>query len=284
MALQNSDQPDASQEVLRVALSQAAKLVSIKQILDLAAGSDRGRLFSERALRDFINGETKSISKANYDLLAAAWLHTPLGRALRNLDAEAVPAFDQLMGKLADGDINRPAGVAVAGSYFMYHGSYLLPGHFVVRVVTVTAEDDHILTVTDTIRDDKTLGVRDRAASGVMIFVDGQPQILLFGDENKRGLSLVIGSETDVQGGALDQVFGAFIVMRARGGAAYRHCLMIREADGNPQAMLAETGIFPEPEIKAPERAKHRRAFDLLKRLTVNEPFADPISGYGELQ
>ena len=273
---------NASQEVLRAALSQAAKVTSIKKVLDLAAGSDRGRLFTDKALRNFINGETDDISKAHYDLLAAAWLYSPAGRALRHLRAEAVPAFDQLMGKLADGNLQRPDGMDVEGSYFMYHGSYLLPGHFVVRVVTVRADDDHILTVTDRIRDDKTLDERVRVASGVMVFVDRQPQILLFGDENKLGLSLVIGSRTDVQGGALDQVFGAFIVMRAGGGAAYRHCLMVRETGDDPDMMIAEAGIFTEQEIKLPERAKHRRMFDLLKRLTVNQPYDDPIAGYGE--
>ena len=273
----SSDPPDASQEVLRRALAQAARFVSIKQILDLAAGADRGRLFTERALRDFINGETKTISKANYDLLAAAWLHTPLGRALRTIGTDAVPVFDQLMRVLADGTRSRPEGGRAPGNYFMYHGSYIRPRHYVVRVLTVVAEDDHILTVTDTIRDDVTLGTRDRSSSGVMVFTEGLPQVLLYGEENKRGLSLMIASRADDRDGALDQVFGAFVVKPARGDTATRHCLMIRETELQLKAMIAETGIFSEGEIAEPGREKHRQAFERLKKLAMAEAFPDPV-------
>ena len=280
----SSDPPDASQEVLRRALAQAARFVSIKQILDLAAGADRGRLFTERALRDFINGETKSIAKVNYDLLAAAWLHTPLGRALRTIGTDAVPVFDQLIRVLADGIRNRPEGVRAAGHYFMYHGSYIRPRHYVVRVLTVAAEDDHILTVKDTIRDDVTLGTRDRSSSGVMVFTEGLPQVLLYGEENKRGLSLMIASRADDRDGALDQVFGAFVVKPARGDTATRQCLMIRETELQLKAMIAETGIFSEGEIAEPSREKHRQAFERLKKLAMAETFPDPVLTYGNSQ
>jgi hypothetical protein len=276
-----SEPSDASQEVLRSALAQAARIVSIKQILDLAAGPDRTRLFTDRALRDFINGETRSISKANYDLLAAAWLHTPLGRALRNLTAGSVPMFDQLVRMLADGNRQRPHGVNATGNFFMYHGSYLRPRHYVVRALTVAAEDDHILTVTDTIRDDVTLSTQNRSSSGVMVFVEGLPQVLLYGKENKHGLSLMVASRADEKDGALDRVYGAFVVKRAGGEAATRYCLMIREPELPLAAMTAETGIFSAGEIAEPSRARHREAFERLKKLVMAEAFVDPVLAYG---
>ena len=278
----SSEPPDTSQEVLRSALAQAAKFVSMKQIVDLAAGGDRGRLFTDRALRDFINGKTRSISKAHYDLLAAAWIHTPLGRALRNLAGDSAPAFDQLVRVLADGNRQRPEGMRATGNFFIYHGSYIRPRHYVVRALTVAAGDDHILTVTDTIRDDVTLGTRDRSSSGVIVFVEGLPQVLLYGEENKRGLSLMVASRADDRDGALDQVYGAFVVKRASGEAATRHYLMIREPEAPLAAMVAETGIYSAAEIAEPARVKHRQAFERLKKLAAAETFADPIFGLGE--
>lgn len=272
----------ADQEILRKALARASRYVKVPGILALIPSHERHGVLGERALRNFINGETKSLTKEHYDVLARAWLETPLGRALRNLDATHPPAFDLLMGRLANGNRSRPAHVAAEGAFFMYHGSYIRPRHYVVRALTVRGGDDRILTVTDTIRDEITLGARNRTASGVLIFVDELPQVLLYGEENKRGLSLIVGSEIDAPAGALAQVFGTFIVKRAKGEAAVRHCLLVRQADGDPEAMIAETGIFNEAEIKVPERAQHRRAFDLLKRLATAEPFADPVLTYGE--
>lgn len=277
-----SDPTDSSQETLRAALFQAKKLLSAKKILNLIIGpNSKGKPeYSDRSLLNFIGGKTNTLSQANFDLLSA-WLDTPLSRALRTLGTDSLSAFDQLVRVLADGTRGKPEGVCAAGNYFMYHGSYIRPRHYVVRALTVSAEDDHILTVTDTIRDDITLGTRTRASSGVMVFPEGLPQILLYGEENKRGLSLIIASRADDRDGALDQVFGAFVVRPARGDTATRHCLMIRETGLQPEAMIAETGIYSEKEIADPARDRHRHAFERLKKLATAEAFDDPIITYG---
>jgi hypothetical protein len=276
--------PEAELAALHAVLVEAKKFTSVKTILDVAKKAGRGKPFSGRSLGAFIRGETKSISKENYDRLAAGWLHTPLTRALRNLNVRGeLPVFDQLTGILAKGNAQRPSGLAVSGSYFMYHGSYLWPDSYVIRVITIDAKDDQVLTVTDTIRDERTPAeARSRVATGVMIFVEERPQILLWGKENKRGLSLIIGSETDDgHGKSLDQMSGSLIVMPQRGQAASRYFVMIREPEGVPREMIAQSGIFTAADLSEPARAKHHRAFVLLNRFASADAGVDPILAYG---
>lgn len=91
----------------------------------------------------------------------------------------------------------------------------------------------------------------------------------------------MIARRADKKDGTLDRVYGAFVVKMAGGEAITRHCLMIREPDLQPEAMIAETGIFSEKEMAGPTREKHRQAFERLKKLANAETFADPALTYG---
>ncbi|MBS0641814.1 MAG: hypothetical protein JSS43_18275 [Proteobacteria bacterium] len=284
MADMSTEPQRADVDTLREALRKVKKFVPPKKLLAYAAELGRvPEIFSDRAFRAFMApGSKGGITTESFDLLAAAWLYSPIGHVARNLDRNPPTAFAELIRHLGEGGAKRDDRPAVDGAYFMYHGSYLRPGHLVIRVITIRSGSDHIITVTDTVRDGITLRTRDRIAEGVMTYYSGNPQILLWGQENKQGLSLIIGSQTEAPGKVLSEMSGAFIVMQPGGEAAFRKYLLRREPQGDPAIMLEESAIFLAKEIDLPERQRHRDAFDTLKRVASNEVFPDPMLAYGQ--
>jgi hypothetical protein len=271
--------PDPGQKTLRAALDEARQYMSPARMLNLTADYTKvSRTFmTSHALRDFIAEKTGELSEANYRPLAELWLASPVGRALRKIDPKKATPFDHLMRTLANGIGSLPDGIQVVGRYYLYHGSYLLPGHYVVRRLAIETGDDHVLSVEDIVRDTKTATNAPRRAAGVMMFVDGRPQILLHADENKQGLSLVVFHDIGPGKGDLDRCYGAFMVMNQRRELAFRPCLLVRENVQSSADMLAETGIFTVADLREPSRQRHAQAFDQLKELMVAQPFADPM-------
>lgn len=279
----SSLQNDPDQRLLRQVLTRASRLYSADKIIREAAKLRKNWTFTEAALRKFLQNEKHRLTPKNYTALADYWLYTPLGRALRHPDPNKAPIFDQLTRVLASGQETMPDGKTAHGLYFVYHGSYIKRDHYVVRVLKIDANDDHVLTVVDTIQDKKSAKERIRKSSGVMIFVDNTPQIVLYGVENKRGLSLMIGTEAEYDEGEvhLDSVVGAFLVKNKTHALAYRRFLMVRKPGGVFKDMLTETGIFTRKELRAVARKEHSAAFDKLAEQQENAtPFEAPILNY----
>ncbi len=268
---------------LKTALKRARDFYSPQEMIDAAWGlRPAWKPMKPEALRPFLDLPDRSMLQENYDALAAFWLHTPLGRALRYPDPKEAPQFDQLSHWLASGQLSLPEGRTVDGVYFLYHGSYIEPDRFAVHVVEIDSDDDHILTVRDTIHDN--IGLTDglRESWGAMAFVDGFPQVVLYGTGYRWGFTLMIGTEPVYDGeGRLSHLVGAFLVMTKTHALAYRRFLMIRQPDGDREQMIAESGIFDRDQLHAPDRKRHSAAFDkLAKHKAVELPFADPILAY----
>lgn len=274
---------DPSQSKLRQALNQAKRFYSPKKIIKAAALLCKdGWTYSDTALRDFLSSADHELSKKNYDAFAAFWLFSPLGRVLRRADQAEAQPFDQITQELASGQESLPKGKTVDGLYYVYHGSYVKAEHYAVRVFEIDSADDHILTVKDTVRDEKAAREGDRRSTGAMVFVDSMPQIVLYGLENKRGFSLMFGTEADYdEAHRLDRVVGAFLVKNKNAAIAYRRFLMIRQPTGDRAGMIDGSGIFTRDELRAPHRKHHSEAFDKLARLQATEtPFTPPILDY----
>jgi hypothetical protein len=272
---------DHPQELLRKALWEARHRgrLSPQSIIILCQNAGHKLKMSDRALRMFIDNETKDLTVEKYDALAAFWLHTPLGRALRYPDPKKPPKFDQLSSRLASGQLSLPEGRTADGAYFLYHGSYIEEDRFAVHVVEIDSDDDHILTVRDTIHDNIGLTDGPRESLGAMLFVDGFPQVVLYGTGYRWGFTLLIGTEPVYDGeGRLSHLVGAFLVMTKTHALAYRRFLMIRQPDGDREEMIAESGIFDRDQLSVPHRKRHSAAFDkLAKHKAIELPFAEPI-------
>ncbi len=265
---------------LKAALRRARDFYSPQQMIDAAARlRPAWKPIEPEALRPFLDSDGRSMLPDNYDALAAFWLHTPLGRALRYPDPKDAPQFDQLSYRLASGQLSLPEGRTVDGAYFLYHGSYIEEDRFAVHVVEIDSADDHILTVRDTIHDNIGLTDGPRESSGAMAFVDGFPQVVLYGTGYRWGFTLLIGTEPVYDNeGRLSHLVGAFLVMTKTHALAYRRFLMIRQPDGDREQMIAESGIFDREQLRAPHRKRHSAAFDkLAKHKAVELPFAEPI-------
>lgn len=226
------------------------------------------------------SGQGKTIDVLPRQQLEAFAFRSPLGRALRALKTKAAPEFDKLMGVLASGHFTRPPETKVAGRYFVYHGSYVKPEHYVVRTFDISCIDGSLLVVKDSINDNITMQGAPRYAHGVVTFVHARPQILLYAKENKAGLCLFIGGETIFYGDerTMVSVTGAFIAQRTtNNNLIYRRALLLREPDATAEAMLEETGIFTRQQLEEESRARHFAAFELLAEHLPHEGFADPI-------
>lgn len=277
--------PDADVEALREALAKLTSYLSAKDVLRLARRYAKlpgpAGLFGERALRNFVTDDasrqSKTIAKPSYEALKAVAFISPIGRAIRGLDPDRLTPFDQLTFELGGGAETVPEGLQVEGRYYLYHGSYLLPGHYVVRRLTITPGADGVLLVEDIVRDTKTATNAPRRAAGVMLFADKRPQILMHADENKQGLSLVGFHDIGSDRGELDRGHGALMVMNQRRELAFRPCLLVRVSTVPPETMIEETGIYTPAELRDPRRQRHARAFDQLKEQMAARPFADPM-------
>ena len=273
---------DHSQEILRDALREAARHLSAERMLIVGELAGRVRPFGRKSLKAFIDNDTQEIDPEHYDTLAAVWLRSAAGRALRYLDTSDQPEFDKLTNVLASGHHLRPRGATVTGRYFTYHGSYLAEDHYVIRLIEIECLDDNILAVKDTLYDNLNQH-RELSAHGVLTFVKELPQFLFDADENKAGLSLIAGSSTTIDRATneLARVTGAFLAVTNQPLVAERNCLLIREAHESREAMIEQTGIFTRDEI-AKAHPKHQAAFDVLARLPPKRVFPDPMLKYNE--
>jgi hypothetical protein len=250
--------------------------LSADQILAFA-GVEKG--YEGRSLRAFLANPKASMRAEHAEALKAFWLESQAGRAIRNGLAKRDLPFDVFTRHLAAGKGNLPIGVhSVEGRYFMYHGSYLKEHHFVIRVIEITSEDGHVLNVTDTIQDEVGLK-KDRTADGVARFVSDCFQAVLWGNENKLGVSVVLGNDPIAKDGSLQEVAGALMVMRKGGEVAYRPFIMIAEPDMSAKAMREQSGIFPWEhfERRGKSLKKHRQTFERLAKLQIREAFPDPV-------
>jgi hypothetical protein len=277
--------PDQSQ--LRAALKQARNHYSPKKIIEAAGGATSEKaatsgqwVYTETALINFLRPTRPStLEPKNYNHLAAFWLFTLLGRALRHPKVHEAPAFDQLMHRLATGQTSVPEYITnVSGLYFVCHGSYLRPAHYAIHVLEIDSSDDYLLTVNDTILDEVSGTIGPRKSRGAMTFVEGRPQILVHGLENKRGLSLMLGNtpEADEQG-RLSSIVGTLMALNKHHAIGYRRFLMLRETSLTVEAMIAQSGIFTRDQLDASGREQHLAAFKKLATITTNETFPDPI-------
>lgn len=257
---------DHPQEVLRKALweTRYRGRLSPQKIIILRQNAGHDLDMSDRALRMFIDNETKNCTEEKFKPLAAYLLELVIGRTLRTLDAATAPSFLELFAVLGSGQHAKPKDMRVAGRYYMYHGSYIEEARYVIRAIEI-AEEDQIFTVTDTIRDTVRIVTRGEkhVARGALTFVHGLPQILLHGDENKCGLSLVLAAGISTAGATLHRVSGALLVLTVNNEVASRRCFLIREEDDPAKAMIEQSGIVSLAEL--PKLAKkHQDAFGML--------------------
>lgn len=285
--------PDPGHERLRTALVELRRFTSPEKMINLAA--DHAKIpetfMSANALRDFLRSKSRELEDSNYRLLAEFWLASTKGRALRRIDSEKATPFEALVRKLEDSAGPLSDGFQAIGEYYLYHGSYLLPNHYVIRQLTIELGEDQVLSVEDIVRDSKTAADAPRRATGIMTFVDGRPQILLYANENKQGLSLLIFHDIvwGEQQRDLKRGYGALMVMNQHRQVAFRPCLLVREEGEDASArsrkaleslrhdMVAETGIFTASELKDPRRRRHAQEFHTLRKLMETAAFPDPM-------
>jgi hypothetical protein len=274
-----ADRSDARMEALRHALQTAkAAGMTFKSFRELANKRHPDRTLSRQRFAEFIaKNSTAKLSVENFNFLAETWLDAPFGRAFRHLNSRPGDRpFDDIIDLLTGSARTQPAGLRAAGRYYVYHGSYMEPARYVIRAIEISEGDGALLAVSDTIRE-KFTGRTPSVAYGAMMFVSEQPQILLYGRENKRGLSLMLGQDPlPTPAGMVQSIAGLLFVMTSRTQIAQRRFLMERKENQSLAQMVGETGVFTWPEIEHNKR--HETAFRRLQNeITLKEAFPDPL-------
>lgn len=274
-------------EILRSALQQAADVLPNSYILRRVKAVGSEKVIGARGLNNFTKGISRELKGDHYDQLANAWVRSRLGRALRFPDSAQRPRVDDLLDILSTGKLLCPTGLNFSGRYYMYYGSYVKNNRYGIRVIEVTANDDHFLTVTDSIKDFLKDKGRVLVSHGLLTFFEKCPQILLLPyefNETKRGVTLMAGNPPFVdEHGNVERITGTFLTMTETGTMALRHWMMLTEPNQKSDDMIAESGAFTSGELREPARRRHREAFDQLKA-SLSETAPDPMTSWKALR
>ena len=273
--------PDHPLEVLRQALREAHKArFSYESITQLCRRIRPDFQLTGKAVRNFINADSKTMEEENRKVLAAFWIDSAIGRALRSFNISTSPKFTEVVGFLASGRASLDSKRTVTGHYFMYHGSYLRPDRYVVRVIDVESVDNNTFVVTDSINDALSLGPGVLTAYGALVFVRDHPQILLSADENKVGMCVFIANESSPRAGQMTEALGDFIAMTKRDELIHRRALLRYQPGGDSAEMIAQSGIFTLQQLNEAQRKHHLAAFETLASHEPATIFPDPILNF----
>ncbi len=254
----------------------------------------RDALLTPRTLRNFLGqdeaGEStgrksSTLSSKNYNQLARVWLSPTTPQLLSGVLLGRVGGDDaspqEILGEVLQGGMRyAPQQLAVDGSYFLYHGSYLYEARYVVRRVIVETESDSSISVREIVFDRMTGKVERREAVGVMIFAGELPQIVLHAMDDKRGIASILGNQIQSQRGEMEWSFGSLQAKPRVGAVAYRPSLMVREKALGAAKMAEETGVWSLAELRESSRAQHWEAFAHLKGLIRLAESIDPMSAF----
>jgi hypothetical protein len=239
---------------------------------------------SSGGLAQFIEKDERSMDAHLREPLERFLYETALGRALRSPSPNGTSAFDRLTAELGTGNLLKPPDLEVAGMYFLYHGSYMRPRHFVVRLLEIRCVHGTILVVTDKLRDNiakPPFPVLE--AHGCLTFEGNRPHIVLRAKDNRAGFGLMVASKISVGKNELKNFIGKVFGTTAEGKPFERHCIAIKanktDSDAVRKKLIQETGLYTLAKLKR----RHRSAIDLLAE-TMPEPlFYDPILNHPDL-
>jgi hypothetical protein len=296
---QAEDSFDAGLDPVREALKAVKEsgILSVQDIIDAANKAGCEVKIKRSALDQYIAGKNASSSARSE--LGRFVFRSPLGRALRSPDVQNATLFDRFFHEFLSAPSVMPEGLDDAtGSYFVYHGSYLLEQYAAIHLMEIEAIDDRLLVLTDYIRDDKTGDERVRKAYGCVTFFLGKPHILISGHDNRIGLNLIVGDQLICKDGSLQEMSGAMLGMTDRLKHFYRKTIIQRcpaHSAKTPvdetvrEGLIEQTGIFriakdgtAKDKVDKNRRVEgishlHQRAFGKLANLVLNEVFDDPF-------
>jgi hypothetical protein len=271
------DDPDPERKALR----QFKKASALSwQLIGNAVG------IKQDTLRKFAMGDTSSPRKELRDQLRKFLSSDAQGLAARISSAPS--ATDRLIAFLSSGNHSRPRNVDATGLFFAYHGSYLMPGRFAVRVIEINV-DDRALSVTDKISEPYSGQTETHIAYGSAAFVGDPPHLHIVtnaeDNENRLGLGLFVSSLPVITGGKLMEAVGTTLGMTREGHYFSRHTILVRNplvsesVETMRDQMIGETGVFQSSELSERHLAVIERLRIRLKVPIWQQRFADPIVG-----
>jgi hypothetical protein len=285
---------DPSAEDLRKALNEVSALIpSGDGILNAASKAGYPVQITRNGLGDFMKGLTKALKPENREPLEKFLFRSPLGRALRNPSLQRESNLDPLIEVLSSGRSQKPNDYDGTGWYFLYHGSYMRPGHFVIRVLEIRRAEKNTLLVIDSLRDNKTVHSPLIEAFGCLTFFGDTAQILVETSDNRVGLSLFVASQVWWSPeNKLIGLFGQLSGLNNGKNAFSRHCLILRAAEGQEESgfdqtpeerggsvdnlrskLIQQSGLFTLENLQG----RHRKAIDTLADIVAPEHIKDPI-------
>lgn len=261
-------------EELREAVRLAAAPLSYVVICWMCRNAGLALDIEPDSLSRFGDGRVKSINALDAMRLRTFLFDTETGRLIRRSGNGPVSVFDELVISLSQGARSRAART-ITGSFFTLHGSYMRPGHFVVRATLIAEKSDGLLCVEDYLRETDALTDDPiHRAYGIVTFDAAKPTFLLRRNDNSLGSNLIVADRVSPATRRIDRIIGTKLGMTSEHRHFSRAVLIARTPTPmTARDMFARTGIFTfdalEPEMK-----------ELVMRLRRNLPsqvFSDPL-------
>lgn len=259
------------------ALQAAGVITSPEAILNAARLTGNHPDITGSGLHQFITIDDRSMAPEAREPLERFVYETNLGLALRAPIQDAAIAIDTLISNLTTGVLAKPDNIEVEGFYFFYHGSYIRPDHFVVRLLEISREREVGFGATDTLRDNIAKPpFKLLEAKGAVSFLGNCPNIVFHARDNREGVSLLVSSQAVIDGTRLTSFTGQLSGITSARKPFARYCFGIR-IDGATKDMSAslieETGLYTIRKLPT----QHRQAMSQFATTIPVPVFRDPI-------
>jgi hypothetical protein len=259
------------------ALQKVGIISSPEAILNAAHLTGNGSDISGSGLHQFITIDDRSMAPELREPLERFAYGTSLGLALRAPAQDPTIAIDTLIGNLATGVLAKPEDIEVEGFYFFYHGSYIRPDHFVVRLLEISREREVGFGATDTLRDNIAKPpFKYLEAKGAVSFLGNRPNIVFHARDNREGISLLVSSQAVIDGTRLATFTGQLSGITSARQPFARYCFGMRidaATKDRKASLIDETGLYTIHNLPPQHRAAVK---DFAATIPV-PVFKDPI-------
>jgi hypothetical protein len=224
-------------------------------------------------LRKFASGYNSGLNRHDIEALEFVLFRTGIGRGLRELQDRSGSGAGVVMDAALAASADRRARDLV-GHFYIYHGCYVVPDHFLVRAISVELDVDGLLAVEERLLDSSWLGGREvHAARGFARMLNGQAQFLTVRQDKSVGFNLIVGDQLTPRG-PLCELTGEMLGMTKHLLPFRRAVLMIRaQKDVKLADMVANTGVKQWREWSSEVQERFRQ----LARHYPRQQFEDPV-------
>lgn len=255
---------------LRAAMKTALQTVTVKDLVNLCeANSGVPFVTGHSNVSKFMHGGT-TLNGEDLQNIRTLLFTTDTGALLLKKKNTTPPPITALIEALRSGRARSGSAELFRGAFLAYHGSYMHPDHFVVRVLNFQHLGDGLIEVTDHLQDDKSATPGDIKATGAVSFPGDKPHILLLRRDNAIGFNLIVGHDLAVSNEStvlIGQMTGV-----NRKNEHFSRPILMRKTPKPLTELLSMTGIRPFDDLDVLAKIEFRHLVRELPKPVFDDP------------